>query len=231
MACITLYGYWLAYIITVKNRCLRQELLDCVHCKGELWECCLLVGTAKSGNQEVACYHFHPFQILHKLVHCALPHIRCWTSTKWRPVPSLPPKWCVKRGFVTGLYVKTFLPETIFGIYNGELLCLWKSGHNFLHLWAFALDGKLCSNCECHICNLLFLTTTNVLETHSVGSVTGVMASQATISSSFSLIWFHKATCTVAWRGGCSTGGTASSVTMLLTWEVPQALKNIFVFI
>lgn len=105
------------------------------------------VATARSGNQEVACYHFHSFQILHKLVHCALSHVRCWTSTKWRPVASVPPKWCVERGFVTGLCIKTFLPETIFDIY-GELLCFWKSGHNFLHLWAFALDGWLCSNCE-----------------------------------------------------------------------------------
>ena len=200
----------------------------------KFWQLFLTYDYAKSGSQEVACHHFHSFQILHKLVHCSLLHIRCWTSTKWRPVPSVPPKWCVKRGFVTGLYVKTFLPETIFGIYNGEPLCLWKSGHNFLP----PLVGICCRRIALfkmwgsrHIRNLLFLTTTNILETHSVGSVTGVMTSQATISSSFSLIWFHKATCTVTWRGGCSTGGTASSVTMLLTWEVPQAFKNIFVFI
>ena len=36
----------------------------------------LMDTTAKSGNQEVICYHFHFFQILHKLVHGALPHFR-----------------------------------------------------------------------------------------------------------------------------------------------------------
>ena len=53
--------------------------------------------------------------------------------------------------------------------------------------------------------NLLGLTTTNILETHSVGSVTGVMMSVATISSSFSLIWFRNATGTR--QGGCTGHG------------------------
>ena len=50
----------------------------------------------------------------------------------------------------------------------------------------------------------------------SVGSVTGARIPLATISSSFSLIWSLKATGTR--RGGCTTGGTVSSVTM---WYSP----------
>jgi len=57
--------------------------------------------------------------------------------------------------------------------------------------------------------NLLGFTTTNKLETHSVGSVTGVITSLATISSSFSLMWFLKAL-----LGVCTTGGTTSSMIM-----------------
>ena len=60
--------------------------------------------------------------------------------------------------------------------------------------------------------SLLGLTMTNILETHSVGSVTGARIPLATISSSFSLIWFCKAAGTR--RGGCTTGGTVLSVTM-----------------
>jgi len=60
--------------------------------------------------------------------------------------------------------------------------------------------------------NLLGFTTTNKLETHSVGSVTGVITSLATISSSFSLMWFLKAT--GARLGVCTTGGTTSSMIM-----------------
>ena len=67
-----------------------------------------------------------------------------------------------------------------------------------------------------HIRNLLGLTITNMLEIHSVGSVTGARIPLATICSSFSLIWSLKATGTR--RGGCTTGGTASSVTM---WYSP----------
>ena len=35
------------------------------------------VTNVKSGNQEVICYHFHSFQILHKHVLGALSHFRC----------------------------------------------------------------------------------------------------------------------------------------------------------
>ena len=67
-----------------------------------------------------------------------------------------------------------------------------------------------------HMRSLLGLTMTNILETHSVGSVTGARIPVATISSSFSLIWLRRATGTR--RGGCTTGGTLSSVTM---WYSP----------
>ena len=66
------------------------------------------------------------------------------------------------------------------------------------------------------MCNMLGLTTTNILETHSVGSVTGARILLATISYSFSLIWSLKSTGTQ--RCGCTTGGTVSSVTM---WYLP----------
>ena len=60
--------------------------------------------------------------------------------------------------------------------------------------------------------NLLGLTTTNILETHSVGSVTGARILLATIPSSFSWAWSLKATGTQ--RDGCTTGETVSTVTM-----------------
>ena len=67
-----------------------------------------------------------------------------------------------------------------------------------------------------HTRNLRGLIKTNTLATQSLGSVTGVMTSLATISSSFALIWFRKAS--GKQRGGCTTegggGGTALSMTM-----------------
>ena len=67
-------------------------------------------------------------------MHGALINFRRQTPAKRHPIPSASPKCCIERGFVTRLNVKTFAPETIFGIYNGELICLWKAGRDFLHL-------------------------------------------------------------------------------------------------
>ena len=84
---------------------------------------CLSVTIPKSGIHEVI-YHFHSFQVFHELMHGALPHLWCWTDAKCHPVPPISPKWCIERGFVTRLSIKMFLPETIFGVYKGELLFL-----------------------------------------------------------------------------------------------------------
>ena len=81
------------------------------------------VTNAKSGNQEVICYHFHSFQILHKLVHGALSHFRCWTDAKWHLAPSVLPKWFVERGF-------TRLKQMIYKF----SVCLSWTRHYTLHI-------------------------------------------------------------------------------------------------
>ena len=81
------------------------------------------VTNAKSGNQEVVCYHFHSSQILQKLLHGALSHFSCWTDAKWHLALSVLPKWCVERGF-------TYLKQMIYKF----SVCLSWSRHYTLHI-------------------------------------------------------------------------------------------------
>ena len=162
-----------------------------------------------SPNPAIISSDFYSLEPLHKFVHGSLPYFWSRTDAKRHLKPTVSSKGSVESSFVAGLIIKFVLPESIFCINYCERLCfvklssdLFYSGH-----WVVLLLNRFVQ--------IPWVQTNSnfVLETHSVGSVTGVMTFCCTNSSNCSLIFGRTATGTLL--GGWTFGFTLLSVIIL----------------